>query len=366
MGRIVCLGPSFRGQHHAPAEARDYHSSARCLRLLLNHTKHYPMPLHYYVLYFWNTSVRRLVWTPPEGHQPRARRTRALEGIASAMVQLDRFSFRTGGCLLFGSDGTPSGIGPMRQADYKAMLDRWFVHKDPDDDPVYVECAASSDPKAYFTLMLDRYPEQNPVPKGVAMLLRRLISWIPEPVGMDPFVLAHPDFDIQNVIVSEEGELGLIDWDGVAAVPRSLGNERYPGWLTRDWDPAMYGYKESMDHGLEPEGVWGDSPECLAYYRGVYDGMVARHDRSERGRGADPNLCRMSLITDNLAIAAHDPRCRNGIIRKMVNEIWAAAGRGGELDFKDLAIMFAESNVDVAVMETLSKGFDALLSREGL
>lgn len=307
----------------------------------------------------------RLKGTSPD--ITRARRTRALEGIASAMVQLDRFSFRTGGCLLFGSDGTPSGIGPMRQADHMAMLDRWFVHKDPDDDPIYVECAASSDPKAYYTLMLDRYPEQNPVPKGLAMLLRRLISWIPEPVGMDPFVLAHPDFDIQNVIVSEEGELlGLIDWHGVAAVPRSLGNERYPGWLTRDWDPAMYGYKESMEHGLEPEGVWEDSPECLAYYRGVYDGMVARHDRSERGRGPDPNLCRMSLITDNLAIAAHDPRCRNGIIRKMVNEIWAAAGRREELDFTDLAIMFAESNVDMAVMETLSKGFDALLSREGL
>jgi hypothetical protein len=38
--------------------------------------------------------------------------------------------------------------------------------------------------------------------------------------GRQGHVLAHPDFDIQNVIVSEEGELrGLIDWDGVAALP---------------------------------------------------------------------------------------------------------------------------------------------------
>lgn len=41
-------------------------------------------------------------------------RIRALESIASTMVQLDRFSFQTGSRLLFGSDGNPSDIGPIR------------------------------------------------------------------------------------------------------------------------------------------------------------------------------------------------------------------------------------------------------------
>jgi hypothetical protein len=85
--------------------------------------------------------------------------------------------------------------------------------------------------------MLDLHPElkARPFLWGMAVLLRELVSWVPEPKGDKGFVLAHPDFDIQNVIVWEEGELrGLIDWDGVAALPRSLGNERYPGWLTRD------------------------------------------------------------------------------------------------------------------------------------
>lgn len=243
-------------------------------------------------------------------------RIRALESVASAMVQLDKFSFRTGGRLLFGSDGNSSGVGPMRCVDRKAELDRWFVHEDPEDDLIYIECAASSDPKAHYTLMLDRHPEQNQVPKGLAMLLRQLISWIPEPSVTDPFVLAHPDFDIQTFIVSEEGEIqGIIDWDGVAAVPRTLGNEGYPGWLTRDWDPAMYGYNESMEHGAEPEGVWEDSPESLAYYRGIYDGIMAKH-RMERRGGSEANFCRMSLITENLAIAVDAPQCRNGILRK--------------------------------------------------
>lgn len=295
-----------------------------------------------------------------------ARRINAIKSIASAMIQLDKFSFRTGGRILFGTDGNPSGVGPMRQVDHQAMLDRWFVYNDPDDDPIYAECAVSSDPKAHYTFMLDKYPQQNTIPKGVEMLLRQLISWIPEPSGIDPFVLTHPDFHIQNCIVSEEGELrGLIDWDGVAAVPRTLGNERYPGWLTRDWDPTMYGYKESMEEGVEPEGVWEDSPDCLAHYRGVYDDTMAKY-RAERGRGSGANLCRMSLITDNLAIAAHDPRCRDAILREMVQKIWTAAGQSVELSFMGLATMFAEGNADAVVMETLRKGFDALLAKEGL
>jgi aminoglycoside phosphotransferase (APT) family kinase protein len=44
-----------------------------------------------------------------------------------------------------------------------------------------------------------------------------------------PFVLAHPDFDIQNVLIAGDGSAqlrDLIDWDGVASVPRSAGRWR--------------------------------------------------------------------------------------------------------------------------------------------
>ncbi|KAK5627471.1 hypothetical protein RRF57_003186 [Xylaria bambusicola] len=41
----------------------------------------------------------------------RAQRTRALESIASAMVQLGRFSFPTSGSLVFANNGFPSGTG---------------------------------------------------------------------------------------------------------------------------------------------------------------------------------------------------------------------------------------------------------------
>ncbi|KAI1117505.1 hypothetical protein F5Y14DRAFT_402837 [Nemania sp. NC0429] len=279
------------------------------------------------------------------------------------MMQLARFSSRTSGSPIFASDGSPSGPGPARRVDQKAMLDRWFIHEDPSDHPIYAVREASSDTKAYYTFMIDLHPEESPFQKGLETLLRQLISWIPEPDGTDGFVLAHPDFDIQNFIVSEEGDLqGIIDWDGVAAVPCTIGNAGYPGWLTRDWDPAMYAYQESMEHGVEPDGVWEDSPACLATYREIYRGAIAKCQRDDRS----VDLCRMSLITDNLLIAAEDPRCRSGILRKVTQKIWDRAGEESKLEFEELVTLFTENNVDILVTNALQRGFNALLKEEGL
>lgn len=56
-----------------------------------------------------------------------------------------------------------------------------------------------------------------------------------------------------------------------------------------------------MEHEVEPEGVWEDSPESLAYYHGICDSIMAKH-RMER-RESEANFCRISLITENLVIA---------------------------------------------------------------
>lgn len=170
----------------------------------------------------------------------------------------------------------------MRQLDHRAMLDRWFEDGDSDDDPVYVEIAACSDPKAFYTCMLDLHPEEKRFSQGLAILLRQLINWIPEPsTSTDPFVLIHPDFDIQNFIVSEEGELqGIIDCDEIVSVLRTLGNESYSGWLICDWDSLMYSWKESIEDRMELDDIWEDTPENLVYYRGVYTGLIATHINS--------------------------------------------------------------------------------------
>lgn len=79
--------------------------------------------------------------------------------------------------------------------------------------------------------MLDRRlapPDQ--FGQGIYKLLRLFIDWFPSAdCAQEPeFVLPHPDLDLQNILISPEGELrGIIDWDGVGAVPRCVGNERY-------------------------------------------------------------------------------------------------------------------------------------------
>lgn len=78
------------------------------------------------------------------------------------------------------------------------------------------------------------------------------------------------------------------------------------------------------------------------------------------------NLCRMSLITENLAIAADDPACRDPILEKVVNEIYTVTGKDDPLDFIEVANMFVEGNMDGAVMDTLYRGFIILLSKAGL
>ena len=51
----------------------------------------------------------------------------------------------------------------------------------------------------------------------------------------ESFVLPHPDFACQNVLISEDGTLtAVIDWDDVHTVPRCIGYTRYPNWITRD------------------------------------------------------------------------------------------------------------------------------------
>lgn len=77
------------------------------------------------------------------------------------------------------------------------------------------------------------------------------------------------------------------------------------------------------------------------------------------------DLTHISLITDNLAIAARDPRCWNGILEKVIHEISVTVGRTADLNFFDMATRLGEDEMDKATMETLKSGFNALLCKRG-
>ncbi|KAI1362077.1 hypothetical protein F5Y08DRAFT_313108 [Xylaria arbuscula] len=271
-----------------------------------------------------------------------ARRTRALEGIASAMIQLGKFSFKQSGSLTFADDGSPSGTSWSRRVDYKSMdNNKSMLNKSSTDQPpvdtVYARHEALDDPKLYYTFMLDlhREEEEKAYQKGVVLLLRQLISWIPEPARTDSFVLAHPDLNLQNILVSMDGELqGIIDWEGVSAVPHSIGNTKLPLWLMREWFPGMY-----EDAGSR----W------FASYRQAYRMAIKRQQTDTDSA----DLCRISLIAGNLAEAADRPNDRYEVVPKVVGEILRRIELDDDLNIKAIVTMFAEDRVGEAVMNAL-------------
>lgn len=183
------------------------------------------------------------------------RRKRALRGVAEAMLQLNKYTFNQGGAPVFDQDGNLE-IGPLRSVDIPAMLDRLRNDED-DESTIFCELGPFKDQNSFLVSMLNRFKRPSDAhDQGLNKLLRLFIEWIPceHSAGAQVFVLSHPDLDIQNVIVSEEGEVcGLIDWDGIAAVPRCIGNERYPSWLTRDWDPMKYSFRDAHQDNVEPK-----------------------------------------------------------------------------------------------------------------
>ena len=160
-------------------------------------------------------------------------RGRILRDLASAMSQLSMFTYEQGGSPTFDERGDTVGIKAARAIDLQAELDRQREGQG-DDCTNFCEVGPFSDPKAYFLHMYNRHRTPGDSSgKGRDKLLRLLIDWMD--FGDGEFTLRHPDFNAQNILVSRDGELcGLIDWDGIAAVPRSVGYECYPSWLTRD------------------------------------------------------------------------------------------------------------------------------------
>jgi hypothetical protein len=118
----------------------------------------------------------------------------------------------------------------------------------------------------------------------------------------------------KTYIVQEDGSLAaIIDWDGIAAVPRCVGNEKFPSWLTRDWDTAKYAYGRTFEDG-EPTSE--DSPSHLARYRSMYVRFMREYATTVQ---YDPSTGR-SFLVDNLYIAACDPVRAHGIVEKVFDE----------------------------------------------
>ncbi|PGH28244.1 hypothetical protein AJ80_00135 [Polytolypa hystricis UAMH7299] len=254
------------------------------------------------------------------------RHSRILQDVAEAVTQLNKYEYSPGGAVLFDKDEKPSNIGPFRKVNMNAMLarSRDDGYDGYDGSTIFSSVGPFIDNESFMTRLLDnREPLSDNYSQGLYKLLKLFIDLaLSHDNGKSHeagFVLTHPDLDLQNVIVSEEGGLlSLIDWDGVIAVPRCLGNERYPSWLTRDWDPVKYRYDEDAFPGPGCPNNRENSPTELEFYRRKYQEIVKQISSPDHARRTAN-----SLVLENLHIAADDPVCTDSIIEKIFDEVKA-------------------------------------------
>ncbi|KAL9088809.1 MAG: hypothetical protein Q9159_002920 [Coniocarpon cinnabarinum] len=276
-------------------------------------------------------------WDEDEGESVLAqRRTRALQELARASVQLSRWTFSEGGLVVANERDGLLRMTSQRCHDNAPAFEKEDNEQDPEilDDAFY-ESGVFTNVQSFFLHHIERRlaePNLVAMQRGNLLLAKMMLNWFFAFTETEArFESSHPDFDHQNILVSgTNGSLhGILDWDGVAAAPRVLGCLRYPSFLTRDWDPAMHEYGEVDEEGESLVAGPPDSPEMLQHYRSIYVesiGEVTRHQYAddpyvEAIAQAAMKTMKQSLLVEALNIAAREPMCTAEIIQKFVQEM---------------------------------------------
>ncbi|KAF2096912.1 kinase-like protein [Rhizodiscina lignyota] len=233
--------------------------------------------------------------------QLRERNCRTLQQLANAMLQLSEFEFMEGGSPQFNETGQLlTAVGPV-WSELLAAAAQTTGNAGSTGKPKRFcrQHGPFKDAKSFFRAGSNHEPRDDR-DRGFRMLIELFLDWIPDnPPGSLPFVLTHPDLNLQNVLVNEEGDLvGLIDWDGVRAVPRCLGNEAYPKWLLKDWNPLVYNWTEAGE--TENEGRQHNSPEELAFYRHIYESAIIENKTLLGSGHGTGSTTRSSLLLGTL------------------------------------------------------------------
>ena len=273
------------------------------------------------------------------------RRAKILHNLAAITSQLNKFVYDEAGRLLYNDNGEVAGVGPVRNYNLEAVIQRAEQQvaeadddeedfEDCDDSPLFCEAGPFKNPKEFLLWMLDRREScKLDYTKGTYQLLRMFVQWFLDGVeppldglGHTRFVLAHPDLDLQNILVSPKGDIrALVDWDGVGTVPEFMGNNSYPAFLLRDRDPSWFYAAQGNDSAMAQCSV-----RELSRYRGIYeeavasclalDGCIAR---LESDHPSDDALkpTRRCLIAKTLQYATHNAMFTYRVMDLLFNEI---------------------------------------------
>ncbi|KAF8904709.1 kinase-like domain-containing protein [Gymnopilus junonius] len=243
------------------------------------------------------------------------RREKMLRSVGKVMAQLRFLSAPKLGELDF--EPTNDTNEKLRVKDFQYMHS---LHLEEHSEDVMFSDIGPFDHTRDFLSALekDSIPDRplDDFARGQRELLKIMIDSIPV-VEHEKFVLVHPDFDSQNFLVNEEGTVtGVLDWDGVSTYPRYIGYSRYPGWLTRDWDPLIYNYGENRI----PDGKEEDSPETLRKLRKMYFSIM----QEELGED-EAKWTINSHLFEAIEIAARNPMNSSSIITLLLS---VALGKG--------------------------------------
>ena len=196
------------------------------------------------------------VWKEPSWWMGERSRERLVTSIARYMVELSKLEFDRIGAL-----DRPDPDGPHEIVSFTLPAEE---DPRPESDTL---CGPYDSTYAYLHGMLNaRIRERGSwTPYTMCQLFIGVL--VNSCYDGPPFTLSPPDFDSQNIIVDDSGNIvAFIDWDGVHTKPRRLGTLSYPAWLDVDWDPFMYqGYQLNPNY---------DREEDLHRFRGIYSNAV--------------------------------------------------------------------------------------------
>ncbi|KAI0139467.1 kinase-like domain-containing protein [Hypoxylon sp. NC0597] len=236
------------------------------------------------------TPLREVWFEEPKGMSREEFRLNVLRNTAKIMAQCAAFSFDQIGSISL-DEKTP--LAPC----YEWQEDEFGVQ--------YVISSGPFDSSTAFLEEDAEEPRLDTLSKAERKIMASVMPSFPISRSSNGFVLCPPDFDAQNVLVDEQGNItGWLDWEHVHTVPRPVGYAKYPSWIMSDWDPVMGGWP----------GIPEDSPDELKRYREYYKEELGK----ELGFEGDWKYTDKSHITTAVWFAAQYRPARLDVCQKLV------------------------------------------------
>ncbi|KAM6504013.1 Protein kinase-like domain containing protein [Amanita muscaria] len=318
------------GDVFSPSRSRSFHLDIVTQRFILSKTS-MPIPrIHYWSLDSHNILSRPFVimdfmpgtnlsklWND-KNWITSLKRERIFEQIAGWMTELAALEFDQIGRLDWDDTSGMHRVVPF--PDGSALMEIQG-YKEP-DAPVPAGPFDTAHSFLSFLLSIRRHASDSPM---LAVLQLFLSALTDSTLDGPPFVLSHPDFDSQNVLVDDDGTItGIIDWDNVDIRPRQGAAAAYPAWLTVDWDPLFYGWSKDAS----PEDNAGyDSPAELTTYRRAYLDAITR-----ASKGKLTHITANSHLWTTLYIAVSNGIATSGIVDHLSKFVFGSGLLGYEVE----------------------------------